>query len=126
MGAEQSLPLYDPNDFVNDKQLDLNPANYAKCGLYLPFEAYDNISVAELAQHSQEEQMKYADAISRRYAKNPIFLLMQERSTRQVQRLSDGNTCGLGNLALLAYHNPGTIYSDLYERLMAEAASCEE
>lgn len=58
-----------------------------------------------------QEQLKYADAICRKYAKNPIFLAEQMKIIQEIsEKFTLDNETSVGNLAMVAHHNPGTMW----------------
>ena len=115
------LSDYDPDQYAADTQLDLNPMNYANMGN----DTWESVPLAQLARRPQREQMRFADAIARRYAKNPAFL-QRQLAQLQLPLRSDGwNETSLGNLAFIAYHNPNTVWEQIYQQaLQAAQPSC--
>lgn len=103
---------YDPNDNINETEFNLNPMLYPNFGNYFNLNKINTIDddITNIAKLTIEEQMKYSDAITRRYAKNPIFIddqypkniLAEIKSANKKQF----NTTSIGNLAFMSYHNP--------------------
>lgn len=99
----QHLPDYDPNDYIDDTELNLNPATYPKFGNY----TFQKMNIKKLANKSQEFQMKFSDAITRRYAKNQIFLdQMRQHPIASFINDIEINETVIGNTVFMAYHNP--------------------
>ena len=77
MGTSNTkLEDYNPRDYKDDTELDLNPGNYPNFGNY----HWDRRPLKEIIQLNLEDQMKLSDAITRRYALNPKFIAMQQAS----------------------------------------------
>ena len=51
------------------------------------------------------EQIKYADAIIRKYAKNKVFLDSKVNKKIEIKK-ENINATSIGNLAFIYYHNP--------------------
>lgn len=110
--SDQILENYNPHDWINTpkNKLVLAPFSYPKCGCYTTHEEELNVYPA-IINFSIEEQMKYSDAISRRYALNPHFLKIQkdggsfdvERTINHIKNQKASSS--IGNIAFLAYHN---------------------
>ncbi len=104
-----SLEEYDPNNWIDIpvEEMMLNPIGYSNLGLYKSLKELGKAYPAVL-YISIEEQMTYADAIARRYSKNPHFL---EKFRDMIspehdeEALRKANTTTVGNAAVLAYHN---------------------
>ena len=107
------LPDYNPDDYVNDTSLDLNPMNYPNYGNYNFIQA----PLKEIITWPMEKQMELSDAICRRYAKNPLFLQMQGENDQSVADIRGINETSVGNAAFMAYHNPNSYWSDYYDTL---------
>lgn len=110
-----SLPNYDPNDYINDTELEMNPMSYPNFGNYNLIQA----PLKEIITWSIEKQMNLSDAICRRYAKNPLFQekmkeLMDKQESINVSLL---NETSVGNAAFMAYHNPDSYWSKEYEKI---------
>ena len=109
MGNKASLIDYDPNDYITDTVLELCPFTYPSCGMY----HHKEPSLDEMVELTLEEQMVYSDAVTRRYAKNPIFLELSDDCIED-KEYRGLNSCALGNIAFMVYHNPGNEKWKLY------------
>jgi hypothetical protein len=109
------LPNYNPNDYKNDKDLDLNPANYPNFGNY----TLKRMPLKDLITLPLEEQMQFSDAICRRYALNPIFKTQQMQywdMFKYGSSHSDLNETSVGNMAFMKYCNPNdSFYVKMYD-----------
>ena len=119
MGQGASLVDYDPRDGRAAQELQLQLSAYPNRGLY----ADKELSLSELTQLPQAEQMRFSDAVTRRYALNPRFRRLQEAALRRqsVAALALRTTAtGLGNIAFLAHWNPNSFWTRHYQELLAE------
>ena len=120
MGQTNStLQDYDPRQYRNDVELELSPLAYADCGNYTA----ESMPLAELAALPQQEQMRFSDAITRRYALNAKFLQMQEQCFHQYSfeyLAQHANEASIGNMAFIAHWNPVGFWQRQYEALLAE------
>lgn len=102
------LKNYDPNDYKNDTELDLNSAHYANFGNY----TFERMALKDLIELPLQDQMRFSDAICRRYALNPLFKNQQYefwkmyKSTITVTQL---NETSIGNAAAMKYYNPDNL-----------------
>lgn len=113
MGAAAStLPDYDPSQHCDETDLCLHPMFYPNGGNY----TLQTCPIGKLARMTQEEQMRFSDAITRRYAKNPIFLEKQ-RGLRDYATISINETA-VGNGAFIAHHNPEGYWQDEYRAMI--------
>lgn len=119
------LKKYDPHDEINTPfdKLDTMPWNYPNGGLYHSMETLKNI-YPDIIDYSIEEQMKYSDAITLRYALNKHFINSQLKSfNTNIEILAKNcNTTALGNLACIAFYNGleseiGIIYTKVIQYL---------
>lgn len=111
MGNSTSLPDYDPRDAQNTIDLMLKRSSYPNHAQY----TFEHMQLDELARCSQEEQMRFSDAVCRRYAMNPIFLQLQKRASllvdwEQPEARYQLNENALGNLAFIAHWNPKSVF----------------
>ena len=73
----------------------------------------------------QKEQMKFSDAITRRYARNVPFLAQQRTRFESIDwsRLSDItrlNETSIGNAAFVAHWNPEDVFwQEVYKALLS-------
>lgn len=107
---------YNPKEFIHDTELDLNPFNYVNFGNY----TFESCPLEQFARRSMVEQMKFSDAITRRYALNPLFLerhknLMIEKNIDISIIVKNCNAYALGNSAFIAFHNPGSWFEEEYQ-----------
>ena len=105
---QNTLIDYNPEDYKNDGILELNPGAYPNLGNYF-FHIMEghNCSPQEVCKLPQLEQMKFGDAITRRYAKNNIFLSKMKKSSENYKLKKENiNVTAIGNFAFIAYHNP--------------------
>ena len=113
MGNSQSGELidYNPQDYkdVPKDELELYPFMYPNMGVY-----HMEVPVEMIAKLPLEEQMKYSDAICRRYALNPHFLKTQDKGIDDLLSKSDEeflvykqqfNDCGIGDMAYMAHYH---------------------
>lgn len=111
MGESININLnINPDDYKDELFLDLNPINYPMCGMCILIT--DDITIKDVLSKPLEEQMMYADAITRKYVKNERFKNMQILEYRR-KRPSLSNPTVLGNLALL-YYNDRENFRELY------------
>lgn len=115
-----SLPNYNPEDYKDDTELDLDPKNYVNYGRYhdvnLPFSKLAKLNIKRLAALS--------DAITRKYALNQKF--KDIHSVGMDWTFTDLpylNPTTLGNLAFIAMHNPGTDWEKYFKMLVARLKS---
>lgn len=110
-----NLPDYNPEDYKNDQELDLNPTNYVNYGnYYKSFPPFDKIS-----RMNKSRQMKFSDAITRRYALNPKFIELQAPRTNPKDiDMSRLNATSLGNMAFMSHHHPGSVFDQFYKEVM--------
>jgi hypothetical protein len=99
--APKRLPKYDPEDYKDAKILNLDPRRYANCGLYFKFADIPRPEV--LAQKTLHEQAKYADAITKRYAKNKEFLSRCFTMPLKFPKYVNGTS--IGNIAFMRVCN---------------------
>ena len=111
-GVERELINYDPRDYVNipEGELDLHPFSYPNFGLYRPFSDLETHKTAIL-EMPLEEQAKYSDAITRRYALNPHFKRLQLQRiniSTDIDKNAENsvNVTSIGNTAFMALFNP--------------------
>lgn len=125
MGAAFSnTPLkdYNPDDCSADAELDLNPFNYPQAGNY---KYNEHMSVKEVANLPIEEQLKFSDAICRRYAKNPLFLTNQKDGYTITTSMDGLNTTSIGNMAMMKVSNPADeFWAESYEQLINFVKGC--
>lgn len=134
MGAVLStldLPDYDPHDYRDETELNLDSITYPSLGKYTS----DEPSIHELVRMTQEEHMELSDAITRRYALNPLFLEIQKKvhlnheheldllSKEMFRKLAKHGTIvhdgtDIGNIAFVAFHNPEGFFQNVYEARM--------
>jgi len=126
MGQTQSnLPDYNPEDFRNDEDLNLIPFAYPNGGNY----TLEQCPLRELAAKSMQEQMRFSDAITRKYALNAKFHEIQRDSCSGVSAMSAQNILNkfnetsIGNMAFMAHHNPNSVWSQVYEDVIAKLTS---
>ena len=104
-GSVNQLEHYDPNNYINDIHLDLNPENYPNFGNY----TFERMPLNDLIALLLEEQMRFSDAICRKYALNDIFKNQQlqfwETSKYNV-RDNDLDETSIGNVAFMKFYNP--------------------
>ena len=110
MGNSQTLIDYHPDNHSGDLEFVLNPMSYPNLGIY----QNDEIMLEELIELPLKYQIKFSDAIHRRYAKNKIYhekLLGKEESLtgEEITEIS------VGNIAVLAFYNPESIWTEKYE-----------
>ena len=100
------LPIFNPKDEINTEEdkLNLIPYTYINFGLYHSSEVLTDI-FPKIVLWSIENQMKYADAITRRYALNEHFLNKQNLDCPIEQLAKRINATMIGNLACLTYYN---------------------
>ena len=91
-------PKYNPNDYVNNTNLILNPANYKNYGLYHTLNHLKGINIKDIANANINIQIDYADAITRRYAKNPIFINTQIGLFPTTVQGGELNVTSIGNI----------------------------
>ena len=104
-------------------KLDLNPANYPHYGISHDL-AYLHSLKPSILWCSQEQQMKVADAVTRRYAGNPDFCL---RTAQDLPPEVGGvwNTTAIGNMAFLAARSHARfrfVYAAYYDKLVRQLA----
>ena len=116
MGCRQTLIDYDPENHSEDLEFVLNPESYPNLGIY----DNENITPENLIDLPIHEQIKYSDAIHRRYAKNKIYqekilkeeILISEEDANKINEITVGNT------AVLVFYNPEEkVWKDRYENL---------
>lgn len=114
MDGIQEPPLYHPDDHIHEKKPILLSWAYPNFGLYLNPE----ITPQELVKKPLKQQIKYADAIIRRYAKNKVFLRSKVNKEIEIRK-ENINATTIGNLAFIYYHNPRNPYirSHYYETI---------
>lgn len=107
MGTTSSSAViyYNPDDYIDETSLDLYPGNYVNCGLYPEIADYNKTGI-DVARMPFAEQLNYADAISRRYAKNPVFLKQMSAYAITAENIRNINATGVGNMAFIVHHNP--------------------
>ena len=99
-----TLENYNPEDYKDHKYLELTRSTYPNRGIY----PNDGISLKKLIELPLEEQLKYSDAICRKYALNPIFLkLMKDQieNSKFERKVEDLNEVGIGNAAFIKKYN---------------------
>ena len=114
MGNSQSGELidYNPQDYkdVPEDELELSPFMYPNMGVYY----LEEVLMEMIAKLPLEEQMKYSDAICRRYALNPHFIKIQDKGIYDLLSKSDAEFlfcksrigyCDIGGMAYMAYHH---------------------
>ena len=111
------LPNYDPNNFIHDKILDLNYGNYPNFGLYHTITEIIKTKPLDVLRLPLEKQMLYSDAITRKYAKNEIFINNQIMNIRINKLPNTPNITNIGNMAFLAYHSP-EYFKEYYDELI--------
>jgi len=113
MGSDQSLIDYNPDDSKDDLMLNLNPMSYPNFGNY----NMRMMSLTEIVRLPISEQMDFSDAITRRYAKNKLFheKMVEGGQPSTDFSLNDLNETSVGNIAFMAYHNPGSVWVEQYE-----------
>ena len=123
MGQSPStLPDYEPEAFRNDTVLDLNPFNYANGGNY----TLEKCPLEELAAKPMEEQMRFSDAITRRYALNASFRDRQKdayiliNAMGKDEMLECVNETSIGNIAFMAHYNPNSLWSTTYDHVIGQ------
>lgn len=109
MGNYFFLPDYCPEDAEFDTDLVLDPSAYYNYGNY--WDVTKRIPLLEIARMSQKEQMKFSDAIVRRYARNATFLSQQRIQLQSIDWSSFAiagmlNETSIGNAAFVAHWNP--------------------
>ena len=65
--------------------------------------------------------MRFSDAITRRYALNPIFIELQAPlcDVPLPIAMEKLNETSIGNMAFMAFHHPDSVWSEHYERMIA-------
>ena len=105
---------YDANKEINTlfDDLNLSPSSYPNYGLY---HSYDNLinSYPKIIYWEIERQIRYSDAITRRYCLNKNFLFMQKGFITTKISIEKSNTTSIGNLACMAHYNG--LNSDWYQ-----------
>jgi hypothetical protein len=106
MGQKPSRPpLYDPLEFQNCKKLQLKAESYPNYARYI----LDYVPARIMAQCSIEDQMRFCDAITRRYALNGQFKAIQQGRLMRVDLeavLPRLTATSIGNMACMAHYNP--------------------
>jgi len=100
------LTLFDPNDEIHTKEKDLNliPSTYINFGLYHSPEALEEI-YPKIVIFPIEEQIKYCDAITRRYCLNENYLKKQNFDIPINEIVKNIDATKIGNVACIAYYN---------------------
>lgn len=100
------LPTFNPKDEINteEKKLNLIPYMYINFGLYHSSEVLKDV-FPKIVILPIEDQMKFADAITHRYALNKYFLNRQNLDIPVEKLVKNINTTMIGNLACLTYYN---------------------
>jgi len=113
-------PDYDPHKYKFTRELSLHPIFYNNGGLYYNIEEYEKV-FPDIIWWSIAEQIKYSDAITRRYCLNPLFLQNQNAFfDDDMNKYLNANAVSIGNLACAAYYNGvGSKYYDHYNRVLA-------
>jgi hypothetical protein len=117
MGAAPSLPDYDPREHKGEGMLQLKRDTYPNQGLY----TVEPITVDAMVQLDQQEQMRYSDAVTRRYALHSAFRLGQQRNIRAQTRealLLRATPTSIGNMACMAHWNPNSFWDKTYRELI--------
>ena len=115
---------YDPYDYkdIPKEDLYLSPADYPSGGLYYPLHLLMNL-YPDIIYKDQRDQMKYVDAITKRYCLNPHFRSLQLEHLKNVPDIiviNRANATSIANLAFMAYHeNPKGPYDKIYQERMA-------
>lgn len=109
MGSKNSkngdtLPTFNPEDEINTEENDLNLISYTyiNFGLYQSPEILTNM-FPKIILLPIEDQMKFSDAITRRYALNKHFLDKLDLDVPIKELVI--NASMIGNLACLTYYN---------------------
>jgi hypothetical protein len=116
-----TLVDYDPNKYKDDTDLELRPWKYANFGLYQSLADLQAMDLKDLARMPIAEQAKYSDAISRRYAKNQKFLDLQIADVDAKSTVQ--NVGSIGNLAVIALHNPGSEWAEIHAQVCRDILS---
>jgi len=111
----KNLRNYDPNDYKDEKNLNLNPLSYPNCGCY----HNDKRPLKQIIELNLEEQMNLSDAITRKYALNEIFLehqisFLQMQLQKGELDVFNFNATSIGNLAFIKHYNPNNLIIDSY------------
>jgi hypothetical protein len=97
----------DPNDETNRLSRNLNlspsPSSYHNYGLYHEYNHLIN-SYPSIIHWDIEKQIKYSDAITRRYCLNEKFKYIQKRLFT-IDHTKNSNATSIGNIATMAYYN---------------------
>lgn len=104
--SDSTLPIFDPKDEINTKENKLNlvPSTYINFGLYHSSEVLNDV-FPKIVIWPIENQMKFADAITHRYALNEHFLNKQNLSIPIEEFVKNINATTVGNLACITYYN---------------------
>lgn len=96
---------YDPNNEINKLSNDLNlsPSSYPNYGLYHDYDDLIN-SYPQIIYWDIEKQIKYSDAITRRYCLNKKFLFIQ-RDLLTNDYKTKSNCTSIGNIAIICFYN---------------------
>jgi hypothetical protein len=114
-----TLVDYDPEKYKDDTELEMRPWKYANFGLYQSLADLQAMDLKDLARMPIAEQAKYSDAIFRRYAKNQKFLDLQMANADAISK----TTIGIGNLAVIALHNPGSEWAEIHAQVCRDILS---
>ncbi len=114
-------PNYDPQDFKDDSDLLLEKSAYPNWGNY----AFLRPTLERVIQYTQGDQMRFSDAITRKYALNERFreamqpghlrMTREEMLKRTVDRC---NQTTVGNIAFMAHYDPEGFFGDFYRSLI--------
>jgi hypothetical protein len=103
---DSTLPTFNPKDEINteENKLNLIPSTYINFGLYHSSEVLKDI-YPKIVMFTMENQMKFSDAMTRRYALNKYFLNKQNLDLPIEELVKNINATIIGNFACLTYHN---------------------
>ena len=109
------LEGYDPETHRTDVTLDLDLNSYPNAGQYwekLP-------TLRSFLELPRREQKHYADAITRKYVKNPVFLNKYDfqDSEEYLKRIDSVTVGDIANLAYIVEYNPEL--TELYAKVIA-------
>lgn len=111
-----------PDDHKDDIELDLDPLNYPRFGVLLDLSELLKTDILFLSKKPISEQMKYANAITRKYAKNERFkdkMIMEYKYKYNSINVDYFNPVSLGDLACLAFYD-WEMFGEVYNNIISQ------
>ena len=105
------------DDVAKLEELDLYPGNYKNYGLSYSLGELER-AFPTIFNLNLKQQSAYADAITKRYAKNPHFLKKQFAFLDpETMDVSTAKTTSIGNVAYIAINGPAP-YNDIAMKVL--------